>query len=456
MDGRGATQPLGDLAKRVRLLAHDSDSWQPKRVQRVRSLFSVLSGDVDGHVAVLRGKPVQFLRRVVLQELAQFLPNVLLSLVGGHMADRLDRRRIVMACAWASAATGALLAWESMRGADTRLAVIYAACGMFGVIRAFSAPAGHAFLPALVPGTILPTAIVWHLTVFQMATVVGPAVGGFVYSGSHASRVYVVGAAFYGAAFIGMALLRARPQPSPDQEPFERAVKAGIRHVWSDRRLLGAMSLDLFAVLLGGATALMPAIAKDILHKGPEVLGLLRSAPSAGAGIMALTLAFLPLRRRIGAWIFGGVTVFGLATIGVGFSTGLWLTVGLLVVSGAADMLSVTVRHTLIQVATPDAMRGRVSSVSMVFINSSNELGEFESGVTAHWWGTAPAIVVGGIGTCVVVVLWTFLFPALRQADRFERAATATPGKPPDPSPPAAPRAGEAASSPARDDRSSG
>jgi MFS family permease len=387
--------------------------------------------------------------------LVQFLPNVLLSLFAGHVADRLDRRHIVMACAWASAATGALLAWQSTLPRPS-LTIIYVACGLFGIIRAFSAPAGHAFLPALVPGSILPSAIVWHLTVFQLATVVGPAVGGLVYAGSHASRVYIAGSAFYGAAFIGLAFLKARPRPDTEPESFERAVKAGIRHVWNEKRLLGAMSLDLFAVLLGGATALFPAIAKDILHRGPEVLGLLRSAPSAGAGLMALTLAFFPLRRRIGAWILGGVAVFGLATIGFGFSTSLWLTVGLLVISGAADMLSVTVRHTLIQVATPDAMRGRVSSVSMVFINSSNELGEFESGLTAHWWGTARAIIVGGIGTVAVVLTWMGLFPALRRADGFELAATAPPGKAPGPSPPAAPPAGEAASSPARDDRSSG
>lgn len=387
--------------------------------------------------------------------LAQFLPNVLLSLIGGHVADRLDRRKIVMACAWASAATGALLAWESTHPRPS-LAVIYLACGLFGVIRAFSAPAGTAFLPALVPGSILPNAIVWHLTVFQLATIVGPAVGGFIYAGGHPSRAYLAGAAFYGAAFIGMAFLRARPRPSPGQEPFEQAVRAGIRHVWTDRRLLGAMSLDLFAVLLGGATALLPAIARDILHRGPEVLGMLRSAPSVGAGMMAIALAFHPLRRRIGASILGGVLVFGLSTIGFGCSTSLWLTALLLVVSGGADMLSVTVRHTLIQVATPDAMRGRVSSVSMVFINTSNELGEFESGLTAYWWGTAPAIVVGGIGTCVVVALWTLLFPALRQADRFGPVATATPGTAPDPSTPAAPPAAEGASSPAPDGTSSG
>ena len=180
------------------------------------------------------------------------------------------------------------------------------------------------------------------------------------------------------------------------------------------------MSLDLFAVLLGGATALLPAVAKDVLRRGPEVLGLLRSAEALGAGAMAVLLAFLPLRRRIGAWLLGGVAVFGLATVGLGVSSSLPLSLACLFVAGAADMLSVTVRHTLIQVATPDEMRGRVGAVSMVFINASNELGEFESGVTAHWWGTGPAIIVGGLGTLAVTALWARCFPSLRKADRFD------------------------------------
>jgi MFS family permease len=350
---------------------------------------------------------------------AQFLPNVLCSILAGHCADRWNRRLIVMTCALACAGTASLLAWESLR-AVPRLPVIYLACGLFGLIRAFSAPAGHAFLPALVPGSLLKNAIVWHLTVFQLGTVVGPSLGGFIYGKNQATHVYLTTAGLYLAAFAGLAFLRTRPKPPEDPEPFERAVLAGIRHVWKDKRLLGALSLDLFAVLLGGSTALLPAIVEEILHRGPEVMGILRSAPAAGAGLMALFLAFRPLQRRIGAWIFTGVLVFGLSTIGLGYSHSLPLTFSFILIGGAADMLSVTVRHTLIQVATPDAMRGRVSAVSMVFINTSNELGESESGLTAWWWGTAPAIIIGGIGTCGIVFLWTFLFPALRKADRFE------------------------------------
>jgi MFS family permease len=358
--------------------------------------------------------------------LAQFLPNLLFSLPAGHVADRLNRRTIIMVCALANAVAAGVLAWEATAPRPS-LVLIYAVCGVLGFIRAFSAPAGHAFLPALVPAALLPTAIVLHLTVFQLSTVIGPAAGGFVYAGNHPERVYEIAAALFVLAFLLFALLRARPAPAPAAEPFERAFTAGVRYVWNDKRLLGAMSLDLFAVLLGGATALLPMIAKETFNSGPNLLGILRSAPSAGAGLMALALAIRPLRERIGAWLFGGVAVFGLATIGFGLSTNFPLTIALLVISGAADMLSVTVRHTLIQVATPDAMRGRVSAVSMVFINTSNELGEFESGLTAKWLGASRAIVVGGVGTVAVVLAWMGVFPSLRKADRFEEKTAQSP-----------------------------
>ena len=359
--------------------------------------------------------------------LAQFLPNLLFSLPAGHVADRLHRRAIIMVCALANAAAAGFLAWESLRPHPS-LAVIYTVCCLLGFIRAFSAPAGHAFLPALVPAAILPTAIVLHLTVFQLSTVIGPAAGGFLYAGSHPERVYATASGLFVVAFLLFALLRARPVPYPSTEPFQQAFTAGVRYVWNDKRLLGALSLDLFAVLLGGATALLPLIAKTTFSSGPHVLGILRCAPSIGAGVMALSLAIRPLRERIGAWLFGGVAVYGLATIGFGLSTSFPLTVALLVVSGAADMLSVTVRHTLIQVATPDAMRGRVSAVSMVFINTSNELGEFESGLTAKWLGSAArAIVFGGVGTVAVVLAWMGLFPSLRKADRFEEKPAQSP-----------------------------
>jgi hypothetical protein len=351
--------------------------------------------------------------------LAQFLPNLLFSLPAGHAADRVNRRAIIMVCALANAAATGVLAWQALTPRPS-LTLIYLACGWFGIVRAYSAPAGHAFLPALVPAPILQSAIVLHLTTFQLSTVAGPALAGILYGDNHPARVYLCAGGLFVAAFLLFALLRVRPKLSPDAEPFARAVSAGVRYVWNDRRLLGAMSLDLFAVLLGGATALLPILARETFRSGPAALGILRAAPALGAGLMALVLAFRPLRSRIGAWLFGGVAVYGIATIGYGLSDSFPLTVALLMVSGASDMLSVTVRHTLIQVATPDAMRGRVSAVSMVFINTSNELGEFESGVTARLWGTTRAIVYGGIGTVAVVLAWMGLFPGLRKADRFE------------------------------------
>ena len=350
--------------------------------------------------------------------LAQFLPNALLALFAGHAADRVDRRAIIMTCTAASAGAAGILAWQGLQTAPS-LAAIYGIAAAFGVIRAFSAPAGHAFLSALVPAEVLPRALNWHIIVFQTGVIVGPSLGGLLYAVTGSGFVYASAAGLYLSAVLLLFLLRPRARQGSAPESFVDSVRGGLRQVWSDRRLLGAMSLDLFAVLLGGATALLPAIAKDVLHRGPEVLGLLRSAEAAGAGAMALLLAFFPLRRRIGAWLLGGVAVFGVATVGLGLSASLPLSVACLAVAGAADMLSVTVRHTLIQVATPDEMRGRVGAVSMVFINASNELGEFESGVTAHWWGTGIAVVVGGLGTLAVTALWTAFFPALRKADRF-------------------------------------
>jgi MFS family permease len=356
--------------------------------------------------------------------LAEFLPNVLMALPAGHVADRVNRRGIIMTCALVNTATISVLAWQATLPSPS-LVVIYVACSCFGLVRAFSAPAGHAFLPALVPESSLQTAIVWHLIVFQLGTMVGPAIGGRLYGAHNAALAYEVAAGLFFAAFISIGLLRRRPQVRPDQEPFERAVSAGIRHVVNDRRLLGALSLDLFAVLLGGATALLPAVAHEYFDSGSKLVGDFRSANAVGAGVMAFLMAFLPLKRRIGSWLLGGVAVFGLATLGFGLSRSLPLSMALLFIMGAADMISVTVRHTLIQVGTPDHMRGRVSAVSMVFINASNELGEFESGLTAHWWGTARAIIIGGVGTVAIVLAWTGCFPALRRADRFDDKAPA-------------------------------
>jgi MFS family permease len=358
-------------------------------------------------------------------DLAMVVPNLLMTLPAGHIADRVNRRAIIMLCALANAATVAVLAWEATKPAPS-LVLIYVACGFFGLIRAFSAPAGHAFLPALVPASLLANAVVLHLTTFQLATVAGPALGGFVYGDHHAARVYAIGAGLFVAAFLLFVFLKARPAIAPDPEPFARSFTAGLRYVWKDGRLLGAMSLDLFAVLLGGATTLLPKFSQDILRLNSTEFGFLRASFGIGAGIMALIIAFRPLRQRIVAVLFGGVAVYGLATIGFGLATNFPLAVGLLILAGAADMLSVTVRHTLIQVATPDAMRGRVSAVSMLFINSSNEMGGFRAGTMAHYVGTARAIVIGGVGTVAVVLAWIGLFPSLRKADRYEEKPVQT------------------------------
>ncbi len=380
------------------------------------SAGQMLSVAVGWQVYALTGKALH----LGLVGLAMFVPNVLLSLVSGTVADRFDRRRIVMMCLAASAGAAVILAWQASRPGGS-LVAIYGVSALIGSIRAFSAPAGSSLLPALVPSRQFQSAVAWQMIVFQAATVAGPAAGGLLYGTRHgAAGVYAVCVALYAAAFAAYALMRARSRGDAGSEPFRAALSAGVRYVWREKVLLGAISLDLFAVLLGGATALMPVYAKDILGTGPVGLGILRSAPALGAGVAAAVLAVRPLHRRVGTALFAGVTIFGVATVLFAFSRSLAAATAALAVMGAADMVSVVIRHTLIQVVTPDAMRGRVSAVAFVFIGASNELGEFESGVTAAWWGVVPAVVVGGLGTLAVVALWSLFFPQLRRFDRFE------------------------------------
>jgi MFS family permease len=354
--------------------------------------------------------------------LAIFVPAMAFSLLGGHASDRHDRRRILLVCIGCSLLCAGLLAAQAFGHAPS-LAVIYTVAAIIGVIRAFSGPAGASFLPTLVPPADFGNAVAWSMLGFQVGSVVGPGVGGVVYAAvGSAGPVYLVAAGLYAAALLAMAFV---PSPAKREAAAAtlRSLLAGIAYVWKERIILGAMALDLFAVLLGGATALLPIFARDILGAGPAELGLLRSAPAIGAGLTALAIAFHPLRRRLGWTLLGGVALFGLATIVFGLSRSIPLSVASLAVAGAADMLSVNIRHTLIQMTTPDAMRGRVSAVAFVFIGASNELGEFESGVTAAWWGTARAVVVGGVGTCVVVAATAALFPRLRKVDGPPRPA---------------------------------
>ena len=351
--------------------------------------------------------------------LAQFLPGVLLFLASGHAADRLDRRKLLTACyAGFTLCSGLLLmiAWLELRSVHA----IYVVLVMLGVVRSFSAPVSRALLPQLVSEEHFPNAVAWNASIFQGATILGPMVGGLIYAFFRGpSAVYATAMCTGVAALI--STLRIHPKArKPSREPVNwRTALAGFEYVWRQKVVLGSISLDMFAVLLGGAVALLPVYAREILHTGPWGLGLLRSAPGVGAATMAVLLAHRPLRRRVGATMLWCVAGFGVFTIVFGISRSLIISIIALLFTGAADMVSVVIRATLVQLATPDEMRGRVNAVDMLFIGASNELGQFESGVTAHWFGVVPAVVLGGVGTLVVIGLWAWLFPELRQADTF-------------------------------------
>lgn len=348
--------------------------------------------------------------------LASFLPAVALALVTGHTADRYDRRKILVACYVITLVTAlGLLAIAASGSRQTLL--IYALLLIFGISRAFANPAGQALVPNLVPPEQLGNAIAWNSTVWQTATIAGPALGGLLYYFG-ATVAFGAAAACFLACCVLFGLMQSRIQPKPSDVTWETLL-AGIRFIRSRPAIFGAISLDLFAVLLGGATALLPVYARDILNVGPGGLGLLRSMPAVGALLVALWLAQRPLQARSGLRMFQGVALFGLATIGFGLSTNIALSCVFLFVLGAADMISVFVRSTLVQFDTPDAMRGRVAAVNSVFIGASNELGEFESGAVAAAIGTVPAVVVGGVGTLIVCGLWMRWFPALRYRDRL-------------------------------------
>jgi MFS family permease len=359
-----------------------------------------------------------------LTGLVQFLPGVFLFLLAGHAADRFDRRKLLTLCYAGYALSSALLLIVTLRlqalhRVET-VAPIFASLTLVGVVRSFSMPSSRALLPQLVPENQFQSAVAWNSGIFQCATILGPAIGGLLYAFFRGpAPVYAV-ALFAGVlAVLTTMRISAENRPRP-REPFTlQTVLAGFRYIYTHKLVLGSISLDLFAVLLGGAVALLPVYAKEILRTGPWGLGLLRSAPGIGAGVMALLLAFKPIRRRAGAtmlWCVGG---FGVFTLVFGFSHSLPLSLISLFFVGAADMVSVVVRGVLIQIETPDEMRGRVNAVDMIFIGASNELGEFESGLAAQWLGAVPAVVLGGVGTILVTVLWAWLFPELRNADKL-------------------------------------
>ena len=366
--------------------------------------------------------------------LAQFLPNVFLFLVAGHTADRFNRKNVLLACNLGFALCSALLIQITHAGAHS-VRPIYGVLIVLGIVRAFNSPAGRALLPALVPVEVFPSAVAWNSTIFQAAGILGPAVGGLLYAvvrGPAGVYATCVGA----CVFATVALLRIRiPAVLKKREEFsQRTVLAGLHYIWTHKIILGSISLDLFAVLLGGAIALLPVYAREILHTGPWGLGLLRAAPGVGASLMAILLAYQPLRRKVGKIMLFCVGGVGAFTILFGVSRSLTLSLIALVLVGAADMVSVVVRGVLVQIATPDSVRGRVNAVDMIFIGASNELGEFESGLTAHWLGTVPAVILGGIGTIAVVALWAWMFPDLRKTDRLtptiEERAQAVAGAP--------------------------
>ncbi|MBZ5570280.1 MAG: MFS transporter [Acidobacteriia bacterium] len=354
--------------------------------------------------------------------LAQFLPGIAFFLAAGHAADRFDRRRLLMLCYAGFAACSGLLLFFALRGIHSAKPIYFVAV-LLGTVRCFNFPVSRALLPQLVPEVHFSNAVAWNSSVFQGATILGPTFGGLLYAFFRGPAAVYATAIFVAlGAIVSTIKIRAREKPRP-RTPINLAnVLTGFRYIWQQKIVLGSISLDLFAVLLGGAVALLPVYAREILHTGPWGLGLLRSAPGAGAAAMAILLAYRPLKNRVGLtmlWCVGG---FGVFTIVFGLSRSLVVSLISLFLVGATDMVSVVIRAILVQLGTPDEMRGRVNAVDMIFIGASNQLGEFESGLTAHWFGTVPAVVLGGVGTLIVIALWAWLFPELRRANELSVA----------------------------------
>jgi len=350
--------------------------------------------------------------------LCQFLPMFLLTLPAGDITDRFNQRRVYSLAAGVQASCSVLFLALSVFRPHTAW-MYFVVLVLFGAARGFAGPSGSSLLPFLVPQERISKSMAFSSSFFTAATISGPALGGFLYALGPVPVYSICIAGFIGAALIVAQLGGRRYTPEKTEATRYERVAEGVKFVRSRPVVLGAISLDLFAVLLGGATALLPVYARDILHVGPMGLGFLRSAPAVGAFSMAFFLTHRPIRNLVGAKMFGAVAIFGLATIVFGLST--WFPVSLLalVVLGASDMVSVNIRGSLVQLSTPDAMRGRVSSVSILFIGASNELGEFESGTTAALMGTVPAVVAGGIGTLLIVAWWMKLFPPLRRVNKF-------------------------------------
>lgn len=396
-----------------------------RRFQLVR-LFAILGLQMQ---AVAVGWQVYDLTRrpldLGLVGLVQFIPAMLLWPFTGAVVDRVDRRFVVAGTLVGYTVSAGLLATWATIGVTTP-GPIYATLVLLAISRSFAAPAQQALLPQLVPREDFPNAVTWSSTLFQVGAVAGPALGGAVYAITGGARgVYLTAIVLIVTAGLVLTTVRPREVALSRERPGWWELFDGVRYIAARPIILGAISLDLFAVLLGGAVALLPIYARDILHIGPTGLGLLRASPALGAASMAIFLSFRPIRGAAGVKLLAAVAVFGIATLVFGASSSVWLSAAALVVVGASDEMSVVIRQTIVQIATPDAMRGRVSAVNFLFIGISNEIGELESGVTAHWFGARRAVMLGGCGTLLVVAVAARFAPALRRVDRLEDAAKA-------------------------------
>ncbi|MCR4282624.1 MAG: MFS transporter [Bauldia sp.] len=385
-------------------------------IARLLTVFStqVVSVSVGWQVYDLTRNPFD----LGLVGLVQFAPALILVLVTGTVSDRFNRRIVVAVCQLVEALCAGALLVLTLSGAVS-VHQIFALLFAFGIARAFMNPASQSLIPNLVPTEDLASAIALSASSWQVATILGPVAGGLLY-GLAPEAAYGIAAVLFLAAGVFVGMVPRPPQKILSEPTTWSTVVAGFRYVWHEKIVLGAISLDLFAVLLGGAVALLPAYARDILDVGPWGLGLLRSAAGVGAVSMALWLTWRPVKDHAGITMFIAVACFGLFTLVFGVSTIVWLSVVALALAGAADMVSVYVRETLIQLWTPDAVRGRVSAVNMVFVGASNELGEFRAGSVAALIGVVPAVVMGGLGTIAVAGLWAWWFPELRKARRLD------------------------------------
>jgi MFS family permease len=351
--------------------------------------------------------------------LYQFVPALLLALLAGHVVDRRHRGRIVAAC-FAVQGLVALALLLSVRGHHDSRALLLGLSLVLGAVRAFQMPAQQALTPLLVPPLMLPRAMAFSSAGMQGAIIGGPALGGLLFAAG-AGVVYAASLLFFAMGSLLVVQVRYEHAPPPREPVSLATVLAGVNFIWHRKPVLGAVSLDLFAVLLGGAVALLPIFAKDILHTGPWGLGLLRSAPAVGALVASILLTRRPIERHVGRALLIAVAVFGVCMIVFGLSSSFIVSLLALAVSGGADMVNVVIRQTLVQLETPDAMRGRVSAVNSIFIGASNQLGEFESGATAALLGPVGSVVVGGVGTVLVALAWFRLFPSLAARDRLVR-----------------------------------